>query len=257
MSTPNGQFVWCELMTTDLPGATAFYRSVIGWNVTDAGMGWPYMIANAGETPVGGLMELPKPVRDGGGQPAWTGYVGVANVDEAAGRLGDAGGSVHKAPDDIPGVGRFAVVGDPQGAVFTLFTPGPGGPPPTPAGATPGRVGWHELWAGDQAAAMSFYADMFGWTKGDAIDMGQMGTYQLFKTGGSEAVGGMMTKTDSMPHPFWLYYFNVDSIDAAVERNRSAGGELKNGPMQVPGGQWIAHCQDPQGAMFAMVAMVR
>ncbi len=257
MSTPNSQFVWCELMTTDLAGATEFYRSVIGWKLADAGMAWPYVIASAGDTPVGGLMDLPQAARESGGRPAWIGYVGVTNVDESAGRLRDAGGAIHKAPDDIPGVGRFAVVADPQGAAFTLFTPGAGSPSPPPAGSTPGRVGWHELWAGDREAAMAFYSSLFGWTKSDAIDMGPMGIYQLFKTDGGEAVGGMMTKMPSMPHPFWLYYFNVEAIDAAVERAKAGGGQVMSGPMEVPGGQWVAQCQDPQGAMFAMVAMGR
>jgi uncharacterized protein len=85
------------------------------------------------------------------------------------------------------------------------------------------------------------------------MDMGAMGVYQLFATGG-EAVGGMMTKMPDCPVPFWLYYFNVDAIDAAMERVTKAGGKVMTGPMEVPGGQWILQCTDPQGAMFAMVA---
>ena len=85
------------------------------------------------------------------------------------------------------------------------------------------------------------------------MDMGAMGTYQIFAIGGVPC-GGMMTKMPQIPHPFWLYYFNVDGIDAAMTRVKKAGGQILNGPMEVPGGSWIAQCIDPQGAMFAMVA---
>ncbi len=110
--------------------------------------------------------------------------------------------------------------------------------------------------AGDGASAFAFYSGLFGWTKAEAIDMGQMGVYQTFATGGAPC-GGMMTKKPETPAPFWLYYFNVDAVDAAMARVRDGGGQIIIDPMQVPGGSWIAHCLDPQGAMFAMVGCKR
>ncbi len=82
--------------------------------------------------------------------------------------------------------------------------------------------------------------------------MGPMGTYQLFAAGG-EAIGGMMTKPAQIPSPAWLFYFIVPEIDAAAARATDRGGQVLNGPMQVPGGGWIVQCTDPQGAMFALV----
>jgi predicted enzyme related to lactoylglutathione lyase len=180
------------------------------------------------------------------------GYVGVADVDTYAARVKAAGGSVHRAPEDIPGIGRFAVVADPHGAVLILFK-GSGGEEPAPvAPGTPGHVGWHELHSGDRESAFAFYAGLFGWTKAEAVDLGPMGIYQTFATGGAP-IGGMMTKAPSIPAAFWLYYFNVEAVDAAIARVRQGGGQIVNGPHQVPGGSWIAQCIDPQGAMFAMV----
>ncbi len=255
MPTPQGQFVWYELLTTDTAAATAFYREVVGWEARDPGPPHEgYTILSADGAGVGGLMELPPHVRNAGGQPAWSGYITVDDLEATAARVVEAGGSIHREPSDIPGVGRFAVVADPQGASFILFKPSPGEQGAPPAGQTPGRVGWHELHAADWEAAFAFYSGLFGWTKTETVDMGPMGVYQTFATSaGGPMVGGMFKKTDSVPVPCWLYYFNVDNITAAVARNEAAGGRLLNGPHQVPGGSWIAQFLDPQGAPFALV----
>jgi predicted enzyme related to lactoylglutathione lyase len=94
---------------------------------------------------------------------------------------------------------------------------------------------------------------LFGWTQSDAIDMGPMGTYQLFATGGM-AVGGMMTRMDPAIPPAWLFYVNVAEIGAAQARIEESGGAVLHGPHQVPGGSWIVQARDPQGAVFAVVA---
>ena len=191
--------------------------------------------------------------RDAGIRPGWIGYVAVDDVDAFAARVAAGGGRVLWPATDIPAIGRFAYVADPQGAVFTLFMPLPGAPAPPEAEATPGRIGWHELHAADREGAFAFYAGLFGWTKTQAIDMGPMGTYQTFAAGGTGMTGGMMRKGDTIPAPCWLYYINVDDIDAAVGRAKASGGRLLQGPHQVPGGSWIAQCLDPQGTLFAMV----
>src|SRR5215218_4780031 len=249
-------FVWYELMTTDPDAAEAFYRAVVGWGAQDSGQsGMRYTLLTAGDGPVAGLMALPAEACAAGARLGWLGYIGTDDVDAAADRLRRAGGAVHKEPADVPGVGRFAVVADPQGATFMLFKPNVGDNAPAPAG-TPGHVGWRELYAADWPRAFDFYAGQFGWTKADAVDMGPMGTYQLFAAGGV-AIGGMMNKPEAIPVPAWLYYFNVPEIESAVARVVDHGGRILHGPLQVPGGSWIAQAQDPQGAMFALVAAPR
>lgn len=252
MSNPEGRFVWYELVTPDPAAAERFYADVVGWSAKDAGMpGMSYTLFSAGETAVAGAMALPE-----GARPGWIGYVAVADVDATAAAVERAGGTVHRAPDDIPEVGRFAIVADPQGAVFALFR-GAGDMEwqPAPTG-TPGNGGWHELMASEWQAAFEFYSGLFGWTRAEPFDMGEMGIYQLFAAGG-ETIGGMMTRPESVPAPFWLYYFNVEAIDAAKDRAEAGGGRIVNGPMEVPGGSWIVHGLDPQGAMFALVAPKR
>jgi uncharacterized protein len=251
-------FVWYELLTTDTEAAKGFYRNVMGWGTQRPSTSLPgvaYTLFTVGERPVSGVMELPEEARKMGAPPNWLGYVGVEDVDAMVGRIKARGGIVRAGPHDIPNVGRFAIVADPQDATFALFKWSmPSGAGQPAAAGTAGHVGWHELMAANWETAFEFYAELFGWKKMTAVDMGPMGTYQIFSADGTQAIGGMFTKPAAVPHPFWLYYVNVPAIDAAIERTTSAGGQIANGPMEVPGGSWIAQCLDPQGVLFAMVA---
>lgn len=252
MPTRPSSFFWYELMTTDVAAAEAFYKTVVGWSSEPFGGDMPYIVMKAGDRGVGGIMELPESAKSMGMPPAWVGYIYASDVDAATKRLKDAGGAVHREPEDIPDVGRFSVVADPQGTMFMLLQPAGPDQPSLPAN-TPGHIGWHELFAVDWQSAFDFYAGQFGWTKDQAMDMGDMGTYQLFAAGG-DAIGGMMNKPNEMPTPAWVFYFNVDAIDAAAKRVTDNGGRIIMGPMEVPGGSWVLQGTDPQGAVFALAA---
>jgi predicted enzyme related to lactoylglutathione lyase len=253
MSNPQANFAWYELMTTDTAAAGTFYSTVVGWGTRDVGMpAMPYTTFNIGEAGIAGMMALPETA---GSQPAWVGYIHVPDVDAHVVQVTEAGGKLCKPATDVPGMLRFAVVTDPQGATFVLFTSNPNmqSSPSRPALGTPGTIGWHELMAVDGAAAFDFYSSQFGWTRGDVHDMGQMGPYQIFDVEGVQT-GGMMTKPPNLPAPFWTYYFQVDGINAAIERIKAGGGTVVNGPLPVPGDSWIVQATDPQGAFFALVS---
>ncbi|MDR3374713.1 MAG: VOC family protein [Ancalomicrobiaceae bacterium] len=250
----SNDFIWYELMTSDVGAAVAFYGRVVGWTAADSGApGMRYSIFSAGARMVAGLMQIPAEVAAGGGRPFWAPYVWVADVDAHAAKLTAAGGQVCRPPEDIPGVGRFAVVADPDGTVFHLFRPASDQAPERAAPGTPGLIDWHELHAGNGDVAWAFYSSLFGWEKERDMAMGEMGVYRIFKTA-DRPVGGMMTKMPQSPVPFWLLYFAVEAIDAAKDRVIAAGGTILNGPMEVPGGSWIVQCLDPQGAVFGLVA---
>lgn len=257
MSTNHGAFCWYELMTPDLDAAARFYAGVFGWTVRDAIPGdSTYRVVSTPQGQIGGMLAITDAMRERGVPPCWTGYIAVDSVDTQTARIVAAGGALRHGPEDIPGVGRYAVVADPQGAVFIVFRDAGGQEPPAIAPGSTGHVGWHELHAGEGRAAFDFYAEQFGWQRGEAMDMGAHGVYQMF-TRGAEALGGVMTKDASEPGPFWLYYVNVEAIDAAIARVGAGGGKVAMGPHEVPGGMWIAVATDPQGAWFAMVAPKR
>src|SRR3984893_113940 len=170
MADERGRFVWYELMASDTEAAKSFYTKVGGWGTQDGSVpGMAYTMFTTGETPVGGLMAQPEDARKMGAPPSWIGYVAVDDVDATAERIKRLGGTVHVPPTDIPNVGRFSVVADPQSAVFALvrspYTYGT--PPPDPN--APGRAGWHELSAADWQKAFAFYSERFGWQKADAM----------------------------------------------------------------------------------------
>jgi len=248
-------FIWYELMTPDVDGAKAFYAAVTGWTMSAfEGSGMPYTIVSAGTHGIGGIMALPAD----DAPPGWFGYIGVGDTDAMARRIAGAGGRVLREPDDIPSVGRFAVVADPGGAAFMLLTPLPrDNEPSKPDPGTPGTVGWHELYAGNgEAAAFAFYSNLFGWTTVEEMDMGEMGKYRIFAIDGAQA-GGMMDKPPQVPASAWGFYINVDGIDAAIERITANGGKVSMGPHEVPGGSWIVQATDPQGIYFALVSTHR
>jgi predicted enzyme related to lactoylglutathione lyase len=252
-SSALGKFIWYDQMSNDLPGAEKFYSKVVGWTIAPNTMNAQrYSLLQAGETMVGGLMPIPEEAAKMGVRPAWMGYIAVDDVKAYADKVKAAGGAIHRPPTEIPNVGTFAIAGDPSGAGFLLFK-GNSDQAPAQDPTKPGHIGWHELHGGDPESSFAFYSGLFGWTKGEAINMGPVGTYQIFTTKGQQA-GGMMKKMAEEPAPHWLYYITVDGIDAAGDRVKSAGGKVVHGPVQVPGGSWIVNGLDPQGAMFALVA---
>jgi predicted enzyme related to lactoylglutathione lyase len=190
-------------------------------------------------------MTLPAEAKAAGAPSHWLGYVTVPDTDATLAQATRRGAKTHMGPIDIPEVGRIAVIGDPQGAAITLFTPTPGGEPPAE-----GVVSWHELATDDWKKAWDFYQELFGWQKGEAMDMGPMGIYQIFTIDGTPS-GAMFNRPPQIPVSNWLYYFRVTDLDETVAKTNSNGGKILNGPMDVPGGR-IAQCMDPQGAAFAV-----
>jgi uncharacterized protein len=254
MSASHGRFVWYELLTTDPAAAEAYYSEVVGWGTQPiAGPDGPYVLFTAGEMPVCGMMKQPEPAKKRGAPPAWLGYVMVDDVDAAADQARHLGAAIHTQPRDILDVCRFSVIADPQSATIGMMAwSSPPQKEAHPGAALPGRIGWHELLTTDWEKGYDFYNILFRWQKADALAVEDIGTYQVFTADG-QLVGGMFNKPAAIPATFWLYYFNVADFGAAVERISAHGGQIINGPMEVPGGSWIVQAQDPQGAVFALV----
>ena len=208
------------------------------------------MMFTRGGVPIGGSMQLPDEAAKMGAPSHWIAYIGTPDVDETTAQALETGARTYVAPQDIPQVGRFAVLADAQGATIAFFTPSNEQPPSHEPEI--GDMSWHELVTTDPGAAFDSYQALTGWEKTGEHDMGPMGVYLMF---GREGVtlGGMFKKPADMPAPpHWLLYVRVPDINAGAADVKANGGQVLHGPVEVPGGDWIVQCMDPQGAVFAL-----
>ncbi len=255
MANQHGDFIWYELLTNDADAAARFYGAVIGWQARAAeGSDRGYRIFGLAGADVAGMM--PIPAGAGGMRPGWLGYIAVRDVDAAAAAVVEAGGAQHMPPTDIPGVGRFALLADPQGVPFYVMRGAMEGTSTSFSQTRRGHCHWNELTTSDPGAALAFYTAQFGWEKGDAMPMGEMGDYQFINIG-EQMIGAMMGQPPGSPPPNWTFYFGVDDIDRAAQTVTAKGGTILHGPSEVPGGDHIIIVNDPQGAMVGFVGPKR
>ena len=253
MANQHGDFIWYELLTSDADAAARFYGAVVGWQERPAeGSDRGYRIFGIRGADVGGLMPLPAGAEQAGMRQTWLGYVAVDDVDATASYIVRDGGAQHMPPTDIPGVGRLAMLTDPQGVMFYVMRGAMDGTSTAFDQSQSGHCNWNELSTTDPAAALDFYTARFGWKKGDAMPMGEMGDYQFIDHGG-RTIGAMMRRTPEGPPPAWTFYFGVEDIDVAAKATSGNGGAIHYGPAEVPGGVFIIVASDPQGAMFGLV----
>lgn len=252
MTNAHGEWIWFELLTSDPDAAAAFYGDVAGWTAAGSGMpGMDYRLFVAPDgVQVGGLMKMPAGMGDG---PVWLGYIGVDDVDAAAEAIVAAGGAIHMPPTTMPGVGRMAMLTDPQGVAFYVMR-GESSEASRAFAVPPGSEGhvvWSELSAPDPDQALDFYRSTFGWRQEGGMPMGELGEYRFLWAGqiGIGAVMGVMPQGSKG----WLFYIHVPDIDAAAERIRAGGGTIAQEPIEIPEGDYALVAKDPQGAGFGLV----
>lgn len=270
MANHHGDFIWYELMTTDADAARTFYEAVVGWTIEGSPSGpIDYRMITASEGNVAGLLPLTADMVAGGARPSWLGYIAVDDVDRMIESVEHGGGTVHLPARTMDGVGRIAMVADPQGAVFYIMTPTP---PADQPDATSnafsydrpriGHCAWNELVTSDAEGAKHFYGQRFGWVKDGEMDMGPMGTYEFLRHAGrapegspmgAGMIGAVMPMPPEMPASAWTHYFRVADIDAASAQIEPNGGQVTVPPLEIPGGDFSMQAIDPQGAHFALV----
>jgi uncharacterized protein len=260
MTRSHGSFIWYELMSPDPAASKRFYDSVVGWSIDENQVAPEVdyrMIRRSDGGNAGGVLTLTDDMRSHGARPVWLGYLHADDVDTTVEAIRTDGGQVLMPPWDQPGVGRLAMVTDPQGAPFYLMDPIP--PEGDPGAVSdvfstdePQHVRWNELSTTDQDAAIAFYKRHFGWGQDGDMDMGEHGRYAFIQSDGT-SIGAIMPKMPEMPVSLWTYYIGVDDIDRATAAVTAGGGRILNGPMEIPGGEYALNAMDPQGAAFGLV----
>lgn len=245
---------WVELSTSDPKASSEFYSALMNWKPTEPGpqdeTGGYVMFEQDGHS-TAGLMGQMQP-----GQPtAWATYISVADADETAAKVTDAGGSVLVEPMDVMDLGRMAVFADPTGATFGVWEP------KAFTGADlvnePNSMCWHEVRTRDSALDKPFYQAVFGWAAGRPMFEGAPEDYTMWERAG-EPVGGMMQMSDEWFPPevpsHWSVCFAVADCDEIVTRARELGATITMEPMDMPIGRFAAMI-DPQGASFSVMQM--
>jgi predicted enzyme related to lactoylglutathione lyase len=243
VKTQVGRFVWHELMSTDVERAKSFYTELLGWEIEVYKPGEiDYPMISAGGATHGGFWQQQAP----GAPSHWLGHVCVEDVDGAANRAQGLGGTVLNGPMDMPEVGRFALLQDTHGAVFSAYRPEGDG------SASEGVFLWDELMSPDVEGSKSFYTEVFGWTASD-MDMGDLGIYTIFNRDEETQVAGLLSKPEGMPGPaVWVPYIGADDVEATVARAQELGANALVSGMDVPGVGKIAILMDPTGAVFGL-----
>ena len=252
MRNQQGDFIWYELMTSDPVAAKRFYDPVAGWTIeAQSSNPMDYRMIDTGDGLVGGTITLTREMTENGARPTWLGYIGVDDVDSTVATIEEKGGKSLMPPHDIPDVGRISMVADPQGNSFYVMRGAVDRVSTSFAPEKPGHTAWNELQTSDLDAAKNFYPDVFGWTLGEVMPMGEMGDYQFIDHGG-RMIGAMMTAPAGGRTGWSFAFFNSD-VDAAVGQIKQLGGTVNQGPMEVPGDQRAVMATDPEGVPFMLV----
>lgn len=249
-----GTFGWVDYAAKDLAGAREFYGELFHWSLVsdDGAGGQTYVMARVEGKDVGGLMALSEEQQQVGVPPHWNSYVCVEDVDAAAARAKELGGAIHAEPMDLPQAGRIAVVADPTGAAFCVWTPSD-----TVGGVLvnePNTFCWNELYTRDLDAAEKFYTELFGWNSKRATSSEGTALVELYN--GERPAATMMEiqpEWGSMPSA-WGVYFAVADCEDAVARARGLGGTIALEPRDIPPGRF-AVIQDPQGGSFSVIQL--
>ncbi|HEU4617427.1 MAG TPA: VOC family protein [Gammaproteobacteria bacterium] len=240
-----GRFIWHELATPDSESAHDFYSDVLGWRKEAWEDDPSYSMFAAQTGPLGGAVELR------GAGPHWLPYIASDDIDATVNEAQELGATLIQDVTTIPNGSKYAILADPYGARFAVY--GPGAEPAAEKAPEPGEFSWHELATEDWRAAFDFYSRLFGWETLAEHDMGPMGVYLIFGRDGRQ-LGGVFNKGEQgrPGDAYWLAYVRVPNVHEAAETVKSRGGSVVAGPMEVPGGDWIAQCVDPHGALFAI-----
>jgi predicted enzyme related to lactoylglutathione lyase len=251
MTKEFGRVIWHDLMTTDRDSVIPYYRELFGWSPQSVDMGTElgtYQIIHAGDRQIGGFVDLDPAA---GVQSHWIGYVSVDDVEAVATAAQEAGGTVRMEATEIPSVGTFAMIADPEGALVCPFRPVEGRSTDGPMPAD-GRFCWDALLARDPGQAARFYAQVVGWSP--RLENLEGTPYSgAFLAGGQEVAGIMSIRDDAARRSVWLPFVQCSDLSETVSDVARLGGTVWQLPTDLPTGGRIAITADPSGAMMGLL----
>jgi hypothetical protein len=237
-----GTFVWREIMTSDVAKSRKFYGALFGWRFEEHDLGgFKYTLLSAGEKGVGGMMSLPA----GAPRSHWIAYVSSPDVDASAKRVAAFGGRLVAGPQDVPNMGRFAVLLDGANACFATWKGAQGDMPATQPGL--GEFCWEQLNTTAGAEAKKFYGEVLGWsTRAFEADP----SVTLFAAGDTPVASLIEAPPGTPAH--WLSYVIVGDLAAARSKAKSLGAKVHLEELNVPTLGTISVIEDDVGAVIGL-----
>jgi len=242
----HGKFVWYDLLTEDLAAVKTFYGELLGWEFTDTN--YPsYTLIEHGGRPIGGIVDMAR-VDPDDNQSQWVSLLSVADVDEAVRVTRSAGGEIHVEPKDLEGIGRIAIVSDPQGAVVSFLRVASGDRPDEKA--EHGDWMWTELWTGDVEASSEFYSKLVGYDLQKETILDDI-EYVIF-TRDDDPRAGVIPRPVEDVRAHWLPYVRVADPAALAAKVEGLGGFVLLEPQESVRKGTVTIVLDPTGAVLAL-----
>lgn len=245
-----GQFVWYDLITSDVAGAKKFYGGLFGWEFEGAGKDdTAYTIIKAEGIRIGGIIYSKKAKEIDGEQ--WLSYLSVSDVDRAVDITKKSGGRVLVETFEFEARGRTAVVADPQGALVVLFKSYGGDPPMETLEEKLNHAWmWTELFTNDAEASSAYYEEIAGYST-EKFDSGVNVPYYIFRKA-EKGYAGMLIIPWENVKPNWLPYIKVKDPEAIIKKVKPLGGMVILAPGKDIRNGSVAIVADPTGAVIAL-----
>lgn len=242
-----GKFIWFDLITNDVEAAKRFYGGLFGWEFEDENPADLFTLIKYRGKPLGGIV-FGKRLKQQVSESRWLSYLSVPDVDKATEYINTNGGTLYRKPAELPHRGRYAVVSDPQGALFALLKASNGDPPDEEPEM--GEWLWNELLTSDANSAVSFYEEFLGYQH-EAIEVRENVTYYILKQDDKPRAGVLKSPWEEVK-PNWLPYVRVENPAGLIEQVKSLGGQVLLAPDPDIRKGSVAIIADPSGAVVSI-----
>lgn len=243
-----GRFVWCDLLSNDLPAAQTFYEGLFGWTFVQQK---DYTIVMNQGQPIAGMVQVNSESKN---DAYWISYLSVPDVKLAAEKVVQNKGAILKGPGMMLNRGEYVAITDPQGARLVLLHADGGDPDHVEPLA--GDWLWYELWTSDTDSALSFYEDLVGYSTAPVTDMDQdrqdtesRDSYQVLTKDGHWCAGLTTIPFVEVP-PQWVPAVRVDNIFPIIAKVEQLGGRILVKPSHPLSDGTVALIEDPAGAIL-------
>jgi predicted enzyme related to lactoylglutathione lyase len=247
----HGKWVWYELRSKDVEKSKAFYGELLGWQIEPQEMnGMKFELIKAGGKDIGIISAT-----EGKAKSHWVPFVSVPDVDAAVKTIEEQKGKVVTPASDIPDIGRFAIVSDPNGVEFAVFKGAKGDEPDSPPAA--GLFVWNEYLSKNKkqhTAALAFYPAALGYTTSQ-MAMGEgkkKAQYDMLSFNEAPRAGVEEAKPASLGGQ-WMPWVTVDDTDAVVANAKKLKGKVAVKPHDIPTVGRAAIVVDPTGAAVGVL----